>query len=110
MGTIKSERWFDSVGEYYNIHEVGNKLFLTFTDFCEMVSSGRWARYIAETRLPDKREYKTRFSEAFINATNDDTAGYSVITRVGNEEVIHHFGVGMKARSKALSYVKELQL
>lgn len=111
MSEHMSERWIEQAGIYYVNYQIGKRFFLTFEDFCTVVESGRWAVYMADgMRLPDIEDIKTEHAEVFLNASGNKNQGYSVRVKEDGKTHTIHYGLGMIARQKALSHVKELQL
>ena len=107
-----NERWLKSVAMYYNYHNIGERFILTFDDFAELVETERWSDFVKGIRLPEPGKYKTKEAEIFLHPAEDNTAGYSVrIFTTRKKERIVHYGIGLKAREKALKHLpKELQL
>lgn len=110
MNLSQNDEWLYKMSRYYEHFEIEQRLMVTFDDFCSLKLSGRWDEFIGHDGLPSLKSFQNEKTEVFLNKTEDKEAGYSV--RVKRNDILFtiHYGLGLNARGKALSHLKELQL
>jgi hypothetical protein len=110
VGGIRNERWLDSVGHYFQYHNIQERFLLTFHDFTRIVESGRWTEFISGMRLLEPRSFLVTIDNKEVNLFVSPEHGYTVSTKWEGAELAEKtFGSSSDAREKALNwYQKEL--
>lgn len=95
------DEWIDAAGNYYAMHNVGERVFLTFDHFTEMFSSGRW-HIFREGGLPEP--YPNIEKEGVLHKLALTPLGYGV----QKDEEFEVFGFSYDNRIHAMRRFVEL--
>lgn len=96
-----SERWLDSVAEYFITNKISTRLFLTFEDFTQLVTQNKWAD-IVKDGLPEQIVVKNDACTLMI--TDEGYVAKSI------DGLTKCYGFGLSARSNALMHFQKEEL
>ena len=105
---INIEEWLDGVATYYVQHNIGNRMFVTFEEFANMVESGQWKRFITSGHgIPEVQPPYVKYDRSYKLIVTED--GYCIQCNKKGEINLRIFGTDLIAREEAIKEFEDIK-